>query len=153
MPVEPEAPLSLEAQGDGLLLEMSDPTANSQILADIAPETNGAEWRFTGAHPRFRLQLHSARALNFYMRFFLHDQSLRDRGPVSFRVTLNGHSFQTYRFTQAGDMEYRRPIPESWVAAPAAVEVALDVDPPWHLADGAALGVLLHSIGFEKREN
>lgn len=152
LPSEPDAPLSPDS-GRELLLEMSDPRADSRILGDIAPEISGGEWRFTGAHPRFRLLVPPAGTLNFYVRFFLHEQSLRARGPVSFKITLNGNFFQTYRFTQAGDMEYRRPIPESWIMAPGPVNIALDVDPPWRLPDGTTVGVLLHSIGFEKREN
>ncbi len=152
MPSAPES-LSPENDGNGLLLEMSDPSASSRFLSGMAPENSGGEWRFTGAHPRFRLQLRTAANLNFYMRFFLHEESLRSRGPVSFHIALNGHEFQTYRFSQAGDMEYRRAIPDGWIRVPGTVDIALDVNPPWRLPDGTTVGVLLHSIGFEKRGN
>ena len=154
MPMAPETSWSPDAErGGSMLLEMSDPTANSAILGGVAPDLSGSEWRFTGAHARFRLQLRTVGSLNFCMRFFLHEESLRSHGPLSFRIGLNGNSFQTYRFTQAGDMEYSKPIPESWIPAPGAVDIALDVDPPWRLPDGTTLGVLLHSIGFQKRGN
>lgn len=153
MPSGPEASLNTDADGDGLLLEMSDPASNSQIVGGMAPGTTGSEWRFTRAHPRFRLQLRTAGPFTFYIRFFLHEQSLPVRGPITLNVTVNGHSFQTYRFTQAGDTEYRKPMPESWIVAPGPVDFAMDVDPPWRLPDGTIWGVLLHSIGFEKRHN
>jgi len=152
MPSGPEASSS-DGKSGGLLLNMSDPTANSAILSGVAPEISGGEWRFTGPHARFRLQLRTSGSLNFYMRFFFHEESLRAHGPVSLRIALNGNSFQTYRFIQSGDMEYRKPIPDSWIPGPGPVDIALDVDPPWRLPDGNTVGVLLHSIGFQKGAN
>jgi len=92
-----------------------------------------------------------------YLRLaqFLHALlfSRRIAAPVSLRIALNGNSFQTYRFIQSGDMEYRKPIPDSWIPGPGPVDIALDVDPPWRLPDGNTVGVLLHSIGFQKGAN
>jgi hypothetical protein len=151
LPSGPEPLPGWENQSE-LLLEMSDPNANSRIVQDVFPGVSGAEWRLTGAHPRFRLQVPVAAKISFYMRFFVHAESLRARGPIAITVNINGNTFQTYRFKQAGDMEYSKAIPESWIRGPGRIDISLDVDPPWRFPDGTTYGILLHSIGFEKRE-
>ncbi len=151
LPDGPEPALSWD-DGAGLLLGMADPNADARIVQDVVPSGNNAEWRFTGIHPQFRLQVRAGGKLSFYMRFFLHEESLRARGPITFKVNINGNSFQSYPFKQGGDIEYTNPIPESWVPGPGEVHIALDVDPPWRFPDGTAYGILLHSIGFVKRD-
>jgi len=135
---------------DPRLIEMSDPEAASHILADLLETEPGLEWRFTGSHPRFRLQLDSPVPANFvfYLRFFNHEQAIKARGPVAFDVTINGHRFRSYRFSAPGDIEYRRPIPGDWIAGARSIEIALDIDPPWRQSDGVVYGVSIHSIGF-----
>ena len=141
---EPAAP-----SGNGLLIAMSDHDADAHILADVFANNPGAEWRFTSLHPKFRFDVPSVAHLNFYMRFFNLDRALRDRGPVSFSIAITGHTFQSPRFPSAGDMEYRRPIPEEWIVQPGRVEVSVDISPAWKAPDGETYGVLLNSIGFE----
>lgn len=131
------------------MLEMADPRADSRIVADVLPAAEGAEWRFTGAHPRFRLQVKTRGNLTFYMRFILPDEMRR---PIVLRVHINANEFQSYRMRDPGEVEYRRPIPDNWVPSVGPVEIGVDVDPPWRSPDGTLLGVLLNSIGFEKRE-
>jgi hypothetical protein len=148
-PSGPE-PVVTPPAGDRLLLAMSDPDVNSHILGDVYADREGAEWRFTGPHPRFRLHLQNSVNLGFYVRFFIHDESLAAHGQTSLSVDINGHRFGS-RFSLPGDMEYRHLIPENWITAPGPVDISLDVDPPWRFSDTTVYGLHLHSIGFERR--
>jgi len=91
------------------------------------------------------------RLAQFLHRFFLHEESLRSHGPLFFRIAA-WQLLSDLPITQAGDMEYRKPIPDSWIPAPGPVDIALDVDPPWRLPDGTTLAFApLHRL--EKRRN
>jgi len=133
-----------------LLLEMSDPDIGSHILADVLENQPGIEWRFTGPHPRFRLQWDAPPPpkLVFYLRFYNHEEALKARGPVFLSITINGHTFRSDRFASNGDIEYRRQIPDEWIAGVHTIDIALNVDPPWRAPDGITYGVSIHSIGF-----
>jgi hypothetical protein len=148
MPAGPEP--SAAAPADRLALAMSDPDVNGHIVSDVYAAADGAEWRFTGLHPEFRFSIGERRDLNFYIRFLVPAESLLARGPVELAVNINGHRFRSYRFPVPGDMEYRHPVPDSWIEAPGPVDISLDVDPPWRVADGTVYGLYLNSIGFER---
>ncbi|HTS50543.1 MAG TPA: hypothetical protein VMH05_21505 [Bryobacteraceae bacterium] len=138
--------------GDGLLLAMADPDAGQHILADVYPAPDGVEWRFTGLHPKFRLHIQDSSKLDFYIRFFVHEESLIARGPLSFWVDINGHRFLSSRFSLPGDLEYRHAVPPAWIDAPGSVDISLDIQAPWRYPDGTIYGLYLHSIGFERRD-
>src|SRR5258708_15618081 len=150
LPLGPE-PASATASGERLLVAMSDSDANAHILGDVFSGLDRAEFRFTGLHPQFLAQVDDVKSLDFYIRFFNHDEALNARGPVSFTVGINGNSFQPPRFDARRDQEDRWPLPDGWLAKPGPVEISLDIDPRWRRSDGKDYGVLLHSIGFERR--
>ena len=149
MPSGPELPAAV-APGERLLIAMSDPDANAHILADVFPEPNGAEWRWTGLHPRFLIRVDDAAGLTFYLRFFNHEEALRARGPVSFTVRINHKVLGSHRFDTDGDQVWRESLQDGWLGTGGAVEVSVDMDPPWRQPNGLERGVLLHSIGFER---
>lgn len=149
LPNGPEPSVAVPASR--LLLAMSDPDVNAHILRDVYAAPDGTEWRFTGLHPQFRFPVSERRDLDFYIRFLVGDDSLLARGPVEFSVEINGHRFRSYRFSFPGDTEYRHAVPDDWIAGPAPVDISLDIDPAWKLADGTVFGLYLHSIGFARR--
>jgi hypothetical protein len=147
--VMPTGPEPTVAPGSGWMVAMSDPDADVHIVSDVFRDA-GSEWAFTGLHPKFRFTIRDGTRVNFYVRFFNHDEALRARGPVSFTITINGHDFQSPRFTGSGNQEYRTPpLPNDWIVAPGLANVSLDIEPPWHAGSGTVYGVLLNSIGFE----
>ena len=150
--VMPAGPEPAASAGNGLLFAMSDPDANQHILADVFSAGSGEEWRFTGLHSKFRFEISRLSRLGFYMRFYNSAEALAARGPASFSITVNGNRFESPRFIGAGDQEYRRPIPDGWIAHPGVIDVSLDVDRGWRSSDGTTYGILLNSIGFEERE-
>jgi hypothetical protein len=151
MPSGPEPPYSAET-GDGLTFSMSDPDADDHIVRDVKPKEINSEWRLTGLHPQFRLQPRTREKLDFYLRFFQHEEALRERGPVRLTIRINGHEFKPDKFILPGDLEFRWPIPDSWIKGAGPVDISMDVDPAWQWHNPeASMGVLLHTIGFERR--
>jgi len=148
MPSGPEP--AVASYSDPLVVAMSDPDASARIIADVFPADPGEEWQFTGLHPKFRLQLQRVSPLNFYMRFDNSVEAVRDWGPVSFTITINGNRFRSSRFSSGGQ-EYRRPVPDGWITKPGPVDIAVDIEPPRRAPDGTPYGIRLHSIGFEER--
>ena len=150
LPQGPEPPLTRDPKA-GLILAMSDPDANDHILADVFPADVGSEWRFTGVHPKFRLDVRHTAPLNFYLRFWVTDEMVRDRGPVTIAISIGGKPFQAPRFTTNGEREYRWPAPDRVVPATGSIDVSLDISPPWRGPGGNLYGILLNTVGFEER--
>ncbi|HYL77205.1 MAG TPA: hypothetical protein VEU96_23525 [Bryobacteraceae bacterium] len=151
MPSGPE-PAAASENSARPLLAMSDPDADAHILRDVPHAGDDPDWRFTGPHPKFRLELQDVSHLVFYVRFFNHREALLARGPVTLAVDINGKQFHSERFAFEGDVEFRRPLPDGFIAKPGPVEVSLDISPPWHYPGDGTVGVLLHSIGFQQAE-
>ena len=150
MPSGPEPANAPDPDAD-LLVAMSDPDADAHIRGDVFGSEAGSEWRFTGLHPAFRMDVRRVSGLTFYLRCSNTAEMLRARGPVTFDITINGTHFRSPRFATEGDIEYRRPIPDGWIQSPGPVEIRIDVSPPWHAPDGMTYGMFLNSVGFEKR--
>jgi len=150
LPQGPEPPITRDPKA-GLILAMSDPDANDHILADMFPGDVGSEWRFTGLHPKFRLDVRHTAPLYFYLRFSVTDEMVRDRGPVTIAIAIDGKPFQAPRFTTNGEREYRWPVPDGLVPAAGVIAVSLDISPPWRAPDGNLYGVFLNTVGFEER--
>ena len=150
LPSGPE-PASGAAASERLVIAMSDTDVNSHVVSDVFTGLDRAEFRFTGLHPQFQIQVANPKNLDLYVRLFNHDEALRDRGPVHVTATLNGKSFPLPPFDARGDQEFRLPLPDGWLDKPGPVEISLDIDPPWHHPDGNTYGILLNAIGFVRR--
>jgi hypothetical protein len=149
MPTGPE-PAITSPTGPRQLIAMSDPDADAHILADVFPAFDDPQWRFTGLHPRFRVELQDTSRLTFYLHFFNHREALQARGPVTITVNINGKKLLSQRFTLEGGHEVRRVVPDGFITRPGPVEIALDISPPWHYPGADTYGVLIHAIGFEQ---
>ena len=150
MPSGPEPPVTLDPTA-GLIVAMSDPDADAHILADVFPSDPGSEWRFTGLHPKFRLDVQHASPLYFYLHFSNLDEMMRARGPVTFAIAIDGKRLQAPTFKVTGDLEYRWPVADGWVPNRGSVEISIDISPPWIPPDGTPRGTFLNAIGFEER--
>ena len=148
-PSGPEPAVAIPA--GRLTIAMSDPDIDAHILHDVYPALTGAEWRFTGPHPAFRAEVDDRHNLDFYVRFFVGDDVLLSSRSMEFSVNINGHQFHSYRFSSPGDTEYRRPVPDDWIATAGPIDISLDVNTTWRLPDGTVYGLFLNSIGFARR--
>jgi hypothetical protein len=150
MPPGPE-PANAPDRDAGLLVAMSDPDADAHIVRDVFGSDPGSEWRFTGLHPAFDIEVPREPHLTFYLRCSNGADMLRSRGPVTLAIALNGRPFQSPRIAVEGQFEYRWPVPDGWIQSPGLVEISIDISPPWHSPDGTTYGTFLNSVGFEKR--
>jgi hypothetical protein len=148
LPSGPEPPATPDPTA-GLMVAMSDPDANAHILSDVFPSDPGEEWRFTGLHPKFRVVVQRVVPLTFYMRFSNLTEMLRDRGPATFAIAIDGKPF--HRFSATIEEENRWPVPDGIIVKPGNVEVSIDISPPWHGPFNTIVGIQLHSVGFEER--
>jgi len=126
-------------------LAMSDPDVDAHILGDVFPPDDNVEWRYTGLHPRFRLDVRDQSRLVFYLRFFNPGDALRERGPVTVTVNINGQKATSQRFAYEADQEMRYRLIPGILTQPGPVEITLDISPAWH-----DYGLMIHSIGFER---
>lgn len=148
MPAGPE-PQAEVADPFRPVLAMSDSDIDTHIVQDVSSAADGEEWRWTSEHPKFRLTLRQTEGLDFVMRFMLASQTLRDTGPVTITIRINGQVLDQQRFDKPGEREYLHPLPAGLLKAQEPVVIALDVQPPWVSPDNPSkLGILLYSIGF-----
>jgi hypothetical protein len=150
LPSGPEPAITV-IPGPRQMVAMSDPDAAAHLLSDVFPAGDDPEWRFTGLHPRFRLEVQQTSRLMFYLRFFNHAEALQARGPVSFVVNINGKQIRSPRFPIEGTLEFRYPVPKGAITAPGPVDVSLDVPTGWKFPGTQQVyGLLIHTIGFEQ---
>lgn len=83
------------------------------------------------------------------MEFGAAEATLKDTGPVTVDLRINGVSLRHTTTAKPGEITLYAPVPES--AVPESGEVVLEavVKPVWIApGDGARLGVLLKGMGF-----
>lgn len=133
------------------LLRMSDPDADGWILDGIAPAALGERTRWTHQRPRVRLWLDSTDAWRFRMDLQVVERIVKDVGPQTITITINGSVLDAPTYNAGGEYEYSHAVPPSFLKQGGPVEVALHVDPVWAVpGQGDRLGILLTAIGFEK---
>ncbi|HEV2690939.1 MAG TPA: hypothetical protein VGV35_20425 [Bryobacteraceae bacterium] len=133
-----------------LLIAMADADWKSHVVDGVLNGPDGATYQWTRPTASFRLTPNDVRALQFYMRFTLVDDSFRQTGAVTIAISINGHELDRPRMTNSGEREYVHGVPDGWITAGRPVTIALDVEPALITSRGDKLGVLLHSIGFKK---
>jgi hypothetical protein len=138
---------------DSLLAEMSDGSADSYVVSDMLGRADGAEWRWTNQHPRFRMSPEPDMRWRFYATFTVPGVVLRRVGPVTVRFVLNDHVLATRTYKKDGGYKFEQLVPEGILAAKSPAVLGLDIDPVYIAeADGAKLGILLRAIGFRRAE-
>ena len=149
MPPGPEPPASTYIRTEPLLV-MSEPDINPHILQDVIESPDGEEWRWTNQHPQLSLSLDRVEKLNFYMRFTLVAETLRDTGPVTLTIRIDDRVLARPKFDRPGNFEFRQAVPAAMLTTQRPVIIAVDVDPPWTSPEKTTLGIYLHSIGFQR---
>ena len=130
------------------LLDMDDPGVGRYILQDVRDLQPGANFRLTGRNPRFKFALAGVRNQNFYLRFGIHPDMLRDTGPVTVTVRINGQELERLRVDTDAARDYTHPVPPALLGSGDPVIVELDVNPAWVSPWHETIGMLLISIGF-----
>ena len=132
------------------VIRMADPDADAFIAQDVLQGAGGS-FRWTGQRPRFKVWLNEPGGREFLMRFALISGNFQETGPVTVSITVNGRLLAAPVFAAAREYEYRHPVAETWLAAPAPIVLGLDIAPVYVAkADGVKLGVYLECIGLPK---
>jgi hypothetical protein len=126
----------------------SDPAAPTYIVRDIDPAGDPGGWRWAWRHPELRFYLATTRALSFRAYLILPGRILREVGPVTVAVRVNGHAAGQARYDQPGEHRFEVSVPEGFLVA-GINTVSIDPDRAW-LAEGAGqpLSFLIARAGF-----
>src|SRR5262249_21414299 len=96
-----------EASPDALgpLVAMSDPNAGAYVVQGFRGQSEGP-WRWALDHPVLRFYLPQVGRINFTMDVTFPETNLRQTGPVTIALSMNGTPFDCVRFDQPGGHQY-----------------------------------------------
>ena len=118
---------------DGVLT--GEPTANSY---------------WTVAAPHLKFLLKPAVQYAFTCHFYLPGQTFEKTGPVTIRYFIGDHPLDRVTFSSPGEYRFRHEASVAWIEPQDFTVVKMEVENPYIApADGAKLGFLLLSAGFE----
>jgi hypothetical protein len=148
-PPPQRTPLTVPRAGAlGYFLSMADPNADAYLVNDVADRGPGT-WRWAYAHPVLRFMVPDVARLKFAMDFSLPERTMRETGPVTLTITVNGQLLDRLRCEKAGEQHYAHEVPAGMLRVNAVNLVAIDPDPVWvSKADGGRLGFILSRAGF-----
>jgi len=147
-PAQRAALIEAPRNGPGFFLSMDDPQADLYLVSDVADHGPGT-WRWAYAHPVLRFWVPDVPRLKFLMDFAVPERTFRETGPVTLRIRINGHAFDSPRFDSPGELHYSREVPAEVLLPNRLNLVAIDPDPVWvSKADGGKLGFILSRAGF-----
>ncbi len=133
----------------GHFVAMNDPSADTYIVKDIAASAEGGSWRWAHRRPELRFFVETDRDWKFEMNFSIPEATLKDTGPVTLSVLIDGKLLGRYRYDRHGEKHLLRPVPPGLLKAGAINSVAIEPDRVWiSTLDGAALSFILSSAGF-----
>jgi hypothetical protein len=140
---------STRASTLGHYITMGDPSAESYFVRDISPGLEAGSWRWTFRRPELRFYLDTADHVKFQMDFSLPQATMKDTGPVTLSVFINGRLLGKFRYATEGIKHLERKVPPGYLKAKAVNYVAIEPDKVWiSKEDGAALGFILSGAGF-----
>ncbi len=101
--------------------------------------------------PELKFWLASTRDRVFTAHFTLSKDTLQQTGPLTIDYFINDRLLDTAHYVAEGDHVYRHPVPAGWLTITDYTLVRMQVRNPYIAPlDGARLGVLLISAGFDK---
>ncbi len=130
---------------------MSDPGADAHILAGVA-KGDGAGWRrWTG--DRFSLVFKPPRngSSRVRLRFEVFERFIKELGPFTVRLTVNGRLLAKQTYSASGDVELAADLPPGLIRPGEDVRVDVSSDKVWISPhDRARLSLRLIAAGFTK---
>lgn len=147
LPEQRPAPAQEDPPDYRFFVRMNVPSANPRIVRDIG--VSPAEFRWTGERPAVKVTLPDSGEWVARIEFAIAEATLKDTGPVTVAVSLNGRPLGEGRYEQAGEQALQFPVPPDWFPAGGEATLQAHVHPVWVApSDGAKLGVLLRAMGF-----
>jgi hypothetical protein len=148
-PVQRKPLTGAEPNPIGTFANLGEPSADAYIVSDITGYVESSSWRWTRKRPELRFFLDSIQNLKFEADFSIADVTLKETGPVTISIFINGHRLDSVKYAVAGRKHYRKPVPEAFLLPKAVNFAALEIDKVWvSKTDGAVLGFILTSAGF-----
>jgi hypothetical protein len=133
----------------GHFVNMSDAGADAYIMRDVSEAVEGGAWRWTGQRPELRFYLDSVDKLTFKAEFAVAEATIKDTGPVTISVLINGNLLDKVHCEKSGEQYFAKPVPPKFLRANAMNVVALEIDKVWVApGDGAKMGFILSRAGF-----
>ncbi len=126
-------------------VEMAEGRSGRFIVRQIFGE--GAE-RWTGPNPAMRFDLPSPGAWTAAVRFRAAEKSLKETGPITIRLFVNGRAVGQTRVASPEVRTFSAPV----TLDRSEAELSFIVDKPWNSPeDGVNLGVVVQAMGFKRR--
>ncbi len=114
----------------------------------LCPPKSVSCWTLDSAELKFRLSSREHRTLT--ARFTIIKETLQQTGPLTIDFFVNDRFLEQARYAAEGDYTYRHAVPSAWLKTDDYTLVRIKIRNPYIApADGAKLGVLLASAGFE----
>jgi hypothetical protein len=148
-PIQRKALTGADPSPIGTFVKLGDAAADAYIVHDVADSPEGSGWRWARKRPELRFFLDSTERLKFKADFAIVDATLKDTGPVTISIFVNGHLLDTVKCPDSGRRQFEKPVPPEFLHPHAVNFAALEVDKVWvSKTDGAVLGFILTSAGF-----
>lgn len=128
-------------------ITMSAPGAENHFVSGVLPELHDNSWRWTLRHPVFRFQVPSTENLSLEADLTVPDVTFKQTGPVRITVWVEAHRLDVIEINKDQRLQYRKPVPASWLTTARPVEVAFDIDKLWRSGQETR-GFILTSLGF-----
>lgn len=130
-------------------MKFGDPDQARFVLQDIGPG-DGQAWTFD--HPKLRFWVLPRPGLRFALTIRMVEQTLRDTGPVTISIHVNGHPLGSIRAAHEGDYHFEEPVPIEWIQRGEPVDVSMEADRLWtdpaRPPGAMRLGFLIVEAGF-----
>ena len=147
-PIQRKPLTGAEPSPIGTFVNLGEPSADAYIVRDITGHAESS-WRWTRKRPELRFFLDSVERLKFKADISIADVTLKETGPVTISIFINGHRLDTVKYTSAGRKEFEKPVPPAFLLPKSVNLAALEIDKVWvSKTDGAVLGFILTSAGF-----
>jgi hypothetical protein len=149
-PIQRKPLTGAEPSPIGTFVNLGEPSADAYIVRDVTGYADSS-WRWTRKRPELRFFLDSVEHLKFKADFSIADVTLKDTGPVTISVFINGHLLESLKYASSGRKEFEKPVPATFLLPKSVNFVALEIDKVWvSKTDGAVLGFILTSAGFSE---
>lgn len=133
----------------GRFVNMADANAEAYIVKDVAAGVEAGSWRWARKRPELRFYLDGIDRLNFRADFSVADATLKETGPVTISLFINGNLLDSVQSAEAGEKHFDKPVPAKFLRANSLNFAALEADKVWvSKTDGAVLGFILTRAGF-----
>jgi hypothetical protein len=134
----------------GDMLVVGHPDQDPFFVADVLTGDPRADAYWTGPAPELKFALKSRVNYAFTVRFYLPGQTFEKTGPLTIRYFINDRLLDRVHYDSPEEHTYRRPVPQEWLSRNDFTLVKMEVENPYVApGDGARLGFLLKSAGFE----